>query len=291
MARKGLTQATYPDQSYLAYLRPTPRPFVRFTCGHFPSGTVTYPHSHACLALHGCLQGPLTLVTPDREHELDAGVFLLIPSQLKHHWRNDSEHTGATLGLLIDTDNPGRWPATAGVDVACRKLKKLVQRLHRFNCAGDRELQHSFWIAADHLTADGPREPMATAGALLTLLAQVVERIEGKTSQTREGDIAQQIRRLLLARVHERLTIAEIARELAISPTVAKEAFRSAFGSGIIAYFNQLKIWQAKRLLCDPSLTAEQVSHRLGFANPAYFSRVFRQLTGETPGAFRNDKV
>jgi AraC-like DNA-binding protein len=99
--------------------------------------------------------------------------------------------------------------------------------------------------------------------------------------------LAQRIRRLLLARVSERLSISQIARETDSSPTRAKEAFREAFGCGIISYFNQLKIWQAKRWLSDPTLTVDVVSDRLGFANAGYFSRVFQQQTGETPTEFR----
>jgi AraC-like DNA-binding protein len=280
---------TFPDQSYLAYFRPTARPFLRFTSGHFPAGTLTTPHSHPCLALHGCLQGPLTLITAAGEERLDVGIFYLIAPGVRHHWRNDGRHTGTTLGLLIDTDSPGRWPAGTGVDVCCREIGSLADRLHRFSVAGDTELQHSYWLAADHLTAEAAREPVVTAGVLLTLLGQVRERLAaGPRTAVTQDDVARKIRQLLLNRVHDRLDIAEITSVVGVSPTRAKQAFREAFGCGIIAYFNQLKIWQAKRLLCDPSLTIEQVSYRLGFANPGYFSRVFAQHSGETPTDFRS---
>lgn len=278
----------FPDQSYLAYVRPAPLPFLRFTSGHFPAGTVTVPHAHACIALHGCLQGPLVLVTDDAEHALEAGVFFVIAPGIRHSWRNDGKHTAATLGLLIDASRPGRWPAGAGVEAGCRRLGQLVTGTHRFVAARDRELQYSFWLAADHLTAEESRGPMAIAGNLLCLMGQVCDRLEGPANAVpAELDLAQRIRRLLLARVSERLSISQIARETDSSPTRAKEAFRRAFGCGIISYFNQLKIWQAKRWLSDPSLTVDVVSDRLGFANAGYFSRVFQQQTGETPTEFR----
>lgn len=290
--RSDATAEAFPDQSYLAFLRPVPRPFLRFTSGHFPSGTRTAPHSHPCLALHGCLQGPLTLVTPDAEHPLDSGVFYLIPPGVRHHWVSTGRQTAATLGLLIDADQPGQWPQASGVAAGCRKLQQLAVGLHRFTVIGDRDLQHSFWLAADHLTAEQAREPIVTTGVLLTLLGQIIERLESAPAvQPPREDIAQQIRRLLLLHVHEQLSIDEIARQISISPTRAKQAFRQAFGCGIIAYFNQLKIWQAKRLLCDASLTVQQVSDRLGFASAAYFCRVFVQQTGETPSDFRRQST
>ncbi len=276
------------DRSYLAYLRPTPRPFLHFASGHFPADTLTQPHSHPCIALHGCLQGPLTLCTPDGELPLEAGVFYLIAPGYRHSWRNEGRHTAATLGLLLDTANPGRWPAGAGTERCCRELHARVSGLHRFSTSSDADLHRSFWLAADHLTAEQPRETLSLSGVLLTLLGQIKERLSG-TAQARaaEQDAAQRIRRLLLARVRDRLSLREIAREAAMSPTRAKQAFSDAFGCGIIAYFNQLKIWQAKRLLTDPSLTVEQISHQLGFSSPSYFSRAFLKHTGESPKSYR----
>ncbi|HVW36584.1 MAG TPA: cupin domain-containing protein, partial [Pirellulales bacterium] len=156
---------TIADRSYLAYLRATPRPFFQFVSGHFPPGTVTQAHSHPCIALHGCLQGPLALTLPAEEASLDAGIFYLLAPGVKHHWRNDGGQTAATLGLLIDVERPGRWPAGSGVEECCRKLAREVQGAHRFSASGDDELRLLFWLAADHLTALAPRETAATVGA------------------------------------------------------------------------------------------------------------------------------
>lgn len=281
---------SFADMSYLGYLRPTPRPFMQFVSGHFPPGTLTQQHSHPCIALHGCLHGPLTLFTDQDEFELDAGVFYLLAPGVRHHWRNAGRQTAATMGVLIDAEHPGRWPAGAGVGECCLKLTRLVRGQHRFSVARDDELQHSFWLAADHLTSDQSRESMTAVGALLTLLGQAATRLEDSVadSAAAPNDVAQQVRRLLLSRVNDRISISQVARELGVSPTRAKESFREAFGCGIVAYHNQLKIWQAKRFLCDRSLTVEQVSKKLGFSSHSYFSRVFLQHTGERPIAFRS---
>jgi AraC-like DNA-binding protein/quercetin dioxygenase-like cupin family protein len=281
------------DRSFLAYLRATPRPFLQFVSGHFPPGTVTQTHSHPCIALHGCLQGPLSLVLPAEEASLEAGTFYLLAPGVRHHWRNDGGQTAATLGLLIDVERPGRWPAGSGVEECCRKLAGAVQGIHRFCAAGDDELRSLFWLAADHLTALEPRETAATVGALLALVGQCASRLAaGARSpgppESVADDLAQRIRRLLLSRVNDRLSINDVAREMQVSPTRAKEAFRKAFTCGIVAYHNQLKIWQAKRLLGDRSLSIEQVSRKLGFSTASYFSQAFLQHTGETPKQFRS---
>ena len=44
---------------------------------------------------------------------------------------------------------------------------------------------------------------------------------------------------------------------------------------------------EAKRELVFTDLAAQEIGLRLGFADPAYFSRYFLRETGETPRAFR----
>lgn len=279
---------SFADLSYLAYTRLTPRPFVQFVSGHYPPATIARPHSHPCVALHGCLQGTLVLVTPQGRIPLEAGAFCLLAPNIEHQWQNEDPNTGATLGLLIDTEHPGRWPRRSGVAECCRKLAELVQGVRRLDVAKDDELGRSFWLVADHLISAEPCESAGTVGALLSLVSRCLMQLEGRSnSPSATTDLAQRIRRLLLSRVSDRLRIRDVAREFSVSPTSAKEAFRKTFGSGIIAYHNQLKIWQAKRWLCDRSLTVEQVSNKLGFSIPSYFSQVFLQHTGETPTDFR----
>lgn len=280
--------ATVADRSYLAYVRPTPAPFTQFVSGHFPPGTSTEPHRHSCVAIHGCLQGPLVLETAKGGHSLEVGDFCLMSADVEHNWRNPSRQTGATLGLLVDVSRPGRWPAASGVADCCGRLGRLATGIHVFRTGTDEELHRAFWTAADHLTAIESREEVAVTGALLSLVGICVRRLEGRGEGAAvANDLAVKIRRLLLARVEDRLSITEIARELRVSPTSAKEAFRRAFGTGIIAYHNQLKMWQAKRLLADHTLTVDQVSRRLGFSSHSYFSRVFQQHTGRSPTQFR----
>jgi AraC-like DNA-binding protein len=277
------------DESFLAYARPVPKPFKRFVSGHFPSGTISQPHSHPCIALHGCLQGPLTLIAEGEHFELDSGAFYMLAPGVRHYWHNAGKQTAATISLLIETQRTGAWPAASGVMECCHKLETLVTSCHRFNVAQDTELHHSFWLAADHLTAESPREPTATCGALLTLLGQVAAGLSKVSSSAASvpDDVAQQARLLLLSRVNDRLSINEVAATLGVSPTKVKDSFRKSFGCGIIAYHNQLKIWQSKRFLSERTLTIEQVSRKLGFSTPSYFSQVFLEHTGESPTAFR----
>jgi len=46
-------------------------------------------------------------------------------------------------------------------------------------------------------------------------------------------------------------------------------------------------VLEAKRLLAHTNLTSKEIAYMLGYEDPAYFSRLFAQKTGDTPTGFR----
>src|SRR5262249_34635427 len=163
------------DETHLAYFRATPKPFVFLHSSHLPAGIVTGTHSHPCLALHGCLQGPVVLATASTEHKFDAGTFFLVAPGVRHHWRVPGPRVAAHISVLIDHRQPGNWPASTGVKECCAELLRLVKALQRFNVSSDPELKQAFWQLADYLMAEKPRKPMVGIGSLLALVGRAAE--------------------------------------------------------------------------------------------------------------------
>ena len=277
------------DTSYLAYVRPVGRPLLWFTSGHFPPGTVSSSHKHPCVVWRGCLNGPVVFVTSRSRRTLEAGQFYLLPASEIHHWESVGDATAQTIGLLVDAKHPGRWPQGTGIVECCRKITEMVTTPQLFSTADDPEMRTTFWQAADALTLEKPCGQITVNSLLWLLLGQAVDRLEQVDVDTQHAtDAAKRIRRILLEHVYDSPSVQQIARLAGMSLTNAKNVFSATYGCGIKEYLNQLKTYQSKRLLGDPSLTVEQVSFKLGFSSPAYFCRMFRARTGQSPTEFRN---
>ena len=54
-----------------------------------------------------------------------------------------------------------------------------------------------------------------------------------------------------------------------------------------LQYLRRWRIGKAQTLLIDTDLSLTEVASRVGFDDPNYFSRVFRQVIGMPPGTFR----
>jgi len=78
-----------------------------------------------------------------------------------------------------------------------------------------------------------------------------------------------------------------LARLCCISESGFYAKFHAAVGKTPVAYCNAVRIRKAQSLLIGTDLTVEEISERLGFCSPAYFRRVFRELTGQLPKALR----
>ncbi|MDD4745594.1 MAG: helix-turn-helix transcriptional regulator, partial [Eubacteriales bacterium] len=57
-----------------------------------------------------------------------------------------------------------------------------------------------------------------------------------------------------------------------------------------LAYLTRVRIEQARELLLTTRMPVSEVAPACGFESPSYFSRIFRSLTGQTPGMFRRHR-
>lgn len=80
----------------------------------------------------------------------------------------------------------------------------------------------------------------------------------------------------------------EVAQVCEMSPSRFCREFKSAFGMTFIEYLSRHRVLQAKRLLGNRGMSVSDVAAAVGFADPSYFTRVFRRIAGDSPSGFRD---
>jgi AraC-like DNA-binding protein len=78
------------------------------------------------------------------------------------------------------------------------------------------------------------------------------------------------------------------AHELCVTPRYLSSVIKEKSGASALKWIKSMVIRQAKSLLMDSSLSVQQVSDRLNFANPSFFGQYFKKYTGMTPKKFRD---
>lgn len=85
----------------------------------------------------------------------------------------------------------------------------------------------------------------------------------------------------------EEVSIEMLCRLFSMSHASLTRTFKAVTGFTVIEYHNFCRIRKAKQLLKDTALSVTEVASLTGFSNVAYFERVFRMHTSDTPSSYR----
>jgi len=136
---------------------------------------------------------------------------------------------------------------------------------------------------------------------LLHLLRQVAktileEREDGKPEdgereerpESRYSFHVEKILRHIDQHYHRDLSLDQCSELTGLHPNYISQLFRKETGVTFVQYLHRLRIEKAKELLKkDSGLPVQVIGHQVGFENPQHFMKVFKKLTGCTPGAYR----
>ena len=83
-----------------------------------------------------------------------------------------------------------------------------------------------------------------------------------------------------------RLTVAAMARLVAMSPSHFAHLFREVAGVSPMRYLKQIRLERARALLLAEGLAAGTVAERVGYASASHFSRDFKRNYGLAPARY-----
>jgi transcriptional regulator GlxA family with amidase domain len=112
-------------------------------------------------------------------------------------------------------------------------------------------------------------------------------------SETSASQDPELLRRLLRAKdrmdaaSHEAWPVRRLARVSNVSAAHFARSFKEAFGVPPHRYLLTRRIERATALLRDTDLSITEVAFQTGWASLGTFGRIFRDITGESPGTMR----
>lgn len=88
--------------------------------------------------------------------------------------------------------------------------------------------------------------------------------------------------------IYGRVTVADVAQALGKGESTVKQLFSVYRKSGIMRYYNSLKIREAKKLIREGHYNMTQIADLLHFDSPQYFSKCFKAGTKMTPSEYKS---
>ncbi len=134
--------------------------------------------------------------------------------------------------------------------------------------------------------------------SLFRIYPQSIGGIPGRGEEKQLSDfeieMAMKIEKLLeLDKVYQEASYSrtDMARELGVSEAVLSRVINFHFQKSFPNLLNERRVEDAKRLLRQTAVPIRQITEEAGFNSLASFNRVFKELTGVTPSAYRQNNT
>ena len=104
-------------------------------------------------------------------------------------------------------------------------------------------------------------------------------------------DIAESAKRIIDYNFEKKITMQNIAQTLYLSPEYLTRQFSDRYQISPKEYLIEKRIESAKKLLRECTANIMEISNSVGYSDPLYFSRLFKNKTGLSPTEYRRTHV
>ncbi|MFD0670781.1 response regulator [Cohnella sp. GCM10027633] len=120
-------------------------------------------------------------------------------------------------------------------------------------------------------------------------LAEVAEEFRLLQESRQENRVVETVKSYILQHYTEELELNRLAEEVYLTPSYLSKLFKTETGETITEYLISVRIDRAKELLRElTALKTYEIGEKVGYADPAYFNKVFKKVVGCTPKEYRD---
>lgn len=254
-------------------------------------------HFHPELEISYIEKGSGYRMTGDFLEPYVQGELLLFPSGVPHCWIHNPE------SCLPDGHRKGYFVQFApelletGVsffsewEYAAHRLLSIQQAVKFTGQTAERIIR-----IIEEMSAQSPDERLLSLLRLLYIAGTTTELIpigvqgDAVSSITKNMKRTQLIFKYVIEHYKEKVSLAEIAGIVSMTPTAFCAFFKRETGKTFNSFINEYRIEIASNLLKNfPDREISEIAWQCGFNDIPYFNRYFKKLKGLSPGEWRKE--
>lgn len=244
------------------------------------------PHRHVGLFQLLCLdQGRAVVQIDDERFEMRGGQVLVVPPSCIHGFDFERNAVGSVITIALPLAQKLLAPIDGGL------LQLTRPRTHTL--AGDAEGMQLRMLFDAFAREYRERQPLRNA-LMETLLAALLIGLSRHLAPQSDfhsphggGRHFARFCELVEQWYARHYPVPRYAAELGITAAHLNLLCRQAAGHSALEMIHERLLLEAKRSLVYTSMSIAEVSYAIGFADPAYFTRFFKQRSGVSPKQFR----
>jgi two-component system, response regulator YesN len=176
------------------------------------------------------------------------------------------------------------------MDVVRSRLQELAVLLSRAAIEGGASEEEIFGLNNVYLKQ---LQSVRSFEDMAFLLAKITRRFSDcvfDLQAIKHADVMRKALRYFNAHYSEKIGLESVADEVHLSPSYFSRLFKGEMKMNFSTYLNELRIERSKVLLDDRSISLVEIAGRVGFEDQSYFTKVFKKVTGLSPGAYRESR-
>jgi AraC-like DNA-binding protein len=182
------------------------------------------------------------------------------------------------------------FAAGADFSVIKTRVTELLVLLSRAAIDGGAEPGRIFGLSRDFLTEIVRFETLDDLSIWLSGILSSFTSLVFAVPDTKHTDTIQKVMEYVNANYMKRITLNDISEHVSFSVSYLSRIFKEEKGLSLSSYINEVRIRNAKSMLLTSDIPLTSLTYCCGFDDQSYFSKVFKKLTGATPGKFRETR-
>lgn len=182
------------------------------------------------------------------------------------------------------------FSSSGSIEVMRARVIELVVLLSRAAIRGGADMQQIFGLNYTYLGKINQfRNIDEIAYWLSAIMARFTDQVFNLTN-VKHADVIYRAVSYIKQNYMKKVTLEETAAHVYLSPAYFSRIFKEEMGDNFNVYVNRVRVESAKKLLLNDNVALVDVSTLVGFEGQSYFSKVFKKITGATPGKFRESR-
>lgn len=226
------------------------------------------PHSHNRHQIIYILSGTLHIEAGGKNHFVTERHLVWIPEGTVHRLSSNNRQISLLVGYFhADSKADDSFDIFRTDEMTARNLDFISCR-RRINMQKSPEIYsfaYGFLCAISHICKKASFPSQSFIITDDSRLSAILEYIKSNISQD--------------------LTIEQVATQFGLSTRSLTRIFTNS-NIRFLHYLNYQRVVRAIEIISDGAMNIEQTAYEVGFNSPNSFSRVFKQITGESPSGY-----
>lgn len=234
---------------------------------YFPS------HLHKQIEIMVCFQGKMKVTCDFCTYELRSGDWLVVLPECEHSYVEAEDFKGAMMIF---------HPKLVS-HLSLFFKKKLIMPVIQ-----EKDSLLTECMARLMELKSQPKAGALVKGCLYVILGSLFEKCTFSENVSSGEPVMQKLLDYLAEHFTEEMTLHSLAEQFGLSHSYLSHLFQNKLGCSFLKYLHMLRVDYAGYLLKNTDDTITEICYACGFSTQRTFNRVFLQMTGCTPGQYRN---